>query len=210
MFRLIGINYMKIIGITGGIGSGKSTVASLLAELGAIIIDADKIGYEVLDTDNQARKQVVAAFGQGILNPNGSVNRKEIGKIVFTDRKALLHLNQIMHPLINRIVKTKLMDFKKQKVSIVVLDAPLLIEANWINMVDTIWVITTSEANVFRRLEKIGFPDADIAARISCQLPESEQVKMADIVINNNFGLEELRFKVNLLWQELQFDSLKS
>ena len=70
---------MKIIGITGGIGSGKSTVASLLAELGAIIIDADKIGHEVLDTDNQARKQVVAAFGKGVLNPNGLVNRKELG-----------------------------------------------------------------------------------------------------------------------------------
>lgn len=201
---------MKIIGITGGIGSGKSTVASLLAELGAIIIDADKIGHEVLDTDNQARKQVVAAFGKGVLNPNGLVNRKELGKIVFNDHKALCRLNQIMHPLIKQIVKNKLRQFKEQEARTVVLDAPLLIEANWANMVDTIWIITASEANVFRRLERIGFSHEDIAACISCQLPDSEQVKMADIVVNNNYGLEELRFKVNLLWQELQFDSLKS
>lgn len=201
---------MKIIGITGGIGSGKSTVASLLAELGAIIIDADKIGHEVLDTDNQARKQVVSAFGQGVLNPNGLVNRKELGKIVFTDHKALLHLNQIMHPLIKQIVKNKLRQFKEQEARTVVLDAPLLIEANWANIVDIIWIITANEANVFRRLERIGFSPEDIAARISCQLPDSERVKMADTIINNNHGLEELRFKVNLLWQELQFDSLKS
>jgi len=200
---------MKIIGLTGGIGSGKSTVASLLAELGAVIIDADKIGHEVLDTDTKARRQVVAAFGSHILNTDGLVNRKELGEIVFADRKALSRLNQIMHPLIYRVVKAKLEQYKEQGTKVVVIEAPLLIEASWATMVDTVWVVTASEANILRRLEKTGMSGEDIMARIHSQSTESERVKVANVVINNDGSLDELKLEVNRLWRKLQFDSLK-
>jgi len=209
MFRLVRANPMKIIGLTGGIGSGKSTVAGLLIELGAVIIDADKIGHDVLDSDSQAREQVVAAFGQLVLNTDGSVNRRELGRIVFADHKALSQLNQIMHPLIYRVIKTNLEQYREQGTMVVVIEAPLLIEASWATMVDSVWVVTATEANVLKRLEKTGLSRNEIMARIRCQLTESERIKMADVVINNDYSLDELKLRVNRLWQELQFDSRK-
>jgi len=209
MFRLIGVNSVKIIGLTGGIGSGKSTVAGLLIELGAVIIDADKIGHEVLDSDSQAREQVIAAFGQRILNHDGSINRRELGRMVFADRNSLFRLNQIMHPLIYRVIKTKLEQYKEREIKVAVIDAPLLIEASWATMVDAVWVVTAIEANVLKRLEKTGLSCDEIMARIRSQLAESERIKMADAVINNDYSLDELKLKVNRLWQELQFDSHK-
>jgi dephospho-CoA kinase len=209
MFRLIGVDSVKIIGLTGGIGSGKSTVAGLLIELGAVIIDADKIGHEVLDTDSQAREQVVTAFGQRILNTDGSVNRRELGRIVFADRNSLPRLNQIMHPLIYRVVKTNLERYKEQVARVVVIEAPLLIEASWATMVDAVWVVTATEANVLKRLEKTGLSRNEIMARIRSQLTESERIKIADVVINNDYSFDELKLNVNGLWQGLQFDSRK-
>jgi len=209
MFKLIAVKSMKIIGLTGSIGSGKSTAASLLAELGAVIIDADKIGHYVLDSDTEARSRVVAVFGQDIINPDGSMNRRELGRIVFADRKALFHLNHIMHPRIYKIVKAKLEQYREQRAKVVVIEAPLLIEASWATMVDTVWVITATHDNTFKRLEGKGLSHDEIMARISSQLTESERLKISDVVINNDFSLDELKIKINKLWQELQFDSYK-
>ncbi len=200
---------MKIIGLTGGIGSGKSTVASLLAELSAGIIDADKIGYEVLDTSATARKKVMAAFGRLIVNPDGSIDRKKLGGLVFADRKALNNLNRIMHPLIYRVVKTRLEQYREQGIRIAVIDAPLLIEASWATMVDIVCVVTASETNIFKRLEKTGLSRDEIQARIRSQITSDERIKVADVVINNDGSLDELKLKVDRLWQELRFDSYK-
>jgi len=200
---------MKIIGLTGGIGSGKSTIASLLAGLGAVIIDADKIGHEVLDADIKAHEQVVAAFGKQILNPDGSVDRRELGKIVFADRKALSRLNLIMHPQIYRVVKAELEQYKKQGVKAVVIDAPLLIEASWTTMVDSVWVVTATEANVIKRLEKTGLSRDETMLRIHSHLTENERIRVADVVINNDYSSDELKQKVNKLWQGLQFDTCR-
>jgi dephospho-CoA kinase len=200
---------MKIIGLAGGIGSGKSTIAGLLAGLGAVIIDADKIGHEVLDTDIKAHKQVVAAFGKQILNPDGSVDRRELGKIVFADRKALSRLNRIMHPQIYRVVKAELEQYKKQGVKAVVIDAPLLIEASWATMVDSVWVVTATETSVIKRLEKTGLSRDETMLRIRSQLTESERARIANVVINNDYSPDELKQKVNKLWQGLQFDTCR-
>lgn len=200
---------MKIIGLTGGIGSGKSTIASLLAGLGAVIIDADKIGHEVLDADIKAHKQVVAAFGKQILNPDGSVDRRELGKIVFADHKALSRLNRIMHPRIYRVVKAELEQYRKQGVKAVVIDAPLLIEASWATMVDSVWVVTATEANVIKRLEKTGLSRDETMLRIRSQLTESEHARVANVVIYNDYSPDELKQKVNKLWQGLQFDTCR-
>jgi dephospho-CoA kinase len=200
---------MKIIGLTGGIGSGKSTVAGLLARLGAAIIDADKIGHYILDTDRLVRQQVVAAFGQRILNTDESVNRRELGRIVFTDSSSLSLLNRIMHPPIYRAVKTELEQYKQQQAMVVVIEAPLLIEASWATMMDAVWVVTASQTNILERLESSGLSHAEIMERIRSQLTEDEMAKMADVIINNDYSPDELKHKVKDLWWELQFDSRK-
>ena len=107
---------MKIIGLTGGIGSGKSTVAQFLKELGAVVIDADKVGHEVLRSDAGVKQEVVAAFGKGVLTPDGSISRTKLGRTVFTNPESLPKLNMIMHPRIAALVKVRLEGYRKDGV----------------------------------------------------------------------------------------------
>jgi len=198
---------MRVIGLTGGIGSGKSTVAKFLAELGMEIIDADKIGHEVLESDSYAQGQVLAAFGQSILNAEGFIDRRKLGKLVFADHAALSRLNRIMHPQIYRLIKARLRHYRKQGTELVVIDAPLLIEASWATMVDQVWVITADRDIILKRLEEAGLPRDEAMARIRSQPPDSERLKCADATINNDYSLEKLKQKVVSLWREMQFDT---
>jgi len=194
---------MKVIGLTGGIGSGKSTVSRFLAELGAVILDTDKVGHEAYKPDTEAWREVVAAFGRQILTPSGDINRKKLGEIVFSNAEALARLNQIMHPRMYDMVKAQLEEYQRQGVDVVVLEAPLLIEAGWASLVDEVWVTVASESTVLRRLkEQVGLSRQEALARIRSQLSSEERVKHADVVINNDGDLDELRAKVDKLWQE--------
>lgn len=195
---------MKVIGLTGGIGSGKSTVAKFLAELGAVIIDADKIGHAVLEPDGEAWQQVVAAFGRQILKPNREIDRKKLGKIVFGSTEALSRLNRIMHPQICGVVKAQLEQYRRQGIDVVVVEAPLLMEAGWTSLVDEVWVTLAPEATILKRLkEGMGLSKAESMARIRSQLPAKERVKHAHVVINTDSSLDELKARVNKLWQGL-------
>ena len=195
---------MKVIGLTGGIGSGKSAVARLLAELGAIIIDADKIGHEALKRDTEVWHEVVAAFGQQILTPAGNINRRKLGEIVFGNPASLLKLNQIMHPRMYERVTAQIEEYRRKGVGVVVLEAPLLLEAGWASLVDEVWVTVAVEATVLRRLqERTGLSEPESLARIRSQLPVEERVNRADVVINTDGELDELEAKVKGLWQRL-------
>jgi len=195
---------MKVIGLTGGIGSGKSTVSKFLAELGAVIIDADKVGHEALKPDTEAWREVVAAFGRQILTPDGDINREKLGEIVFRNPESLSRLNQIMHPRMYDIVKAQLEGYRKQGVGVVVLEAPLLIEANWTSLVDEVWVTVAPQSTVLGRLkEKLGLSEPESLARIHSQLPSEERVKHADVIIDTDCDLDELRAKVEKLWEGL-------
>ena len=121
---------MKVIGLTGGIGSGKSTVSQYLAELGAVIIDADKATHEVLNINNEIGRDVIATFGQDIVVPGGDIDRKKLGERVFNNPDALSRLNRIMHPRLYEIVKKQLAEYKRQNVDTVVLEVIALIEAD--------------------------------------------------------------------------------
>ena len=196
---------MKVIGLTGGISSGKSTVSQFLAELGAVIIDADKIGHEVLKPDSEVWREVVAAFGRQIITANGAIDREKLGEIVFSNSEARARLNQIMHPRMYNLVKTRLDEYRRQGAGIVVLEAPLLLEAGWTSLVDKVWVTTAPEGIVLKRLrERTGLSEEESLARIRSQLPSEKRVKHADVVINTDCSLEELKAKVKELWQELQ------
>ncbi len=195
---------MKVIGLTGGIGSGKSTVSRFLAERGAVIIDADKVGHEAFKPDTELWRDVVAAFGNEIVKPGGEIDRHKLGKMVFGNPGLLSRLNEIMHPRMYGMVKSQIEGYRRQGVGVVVLEAPLLIEAGWTSLVDEVWVTVASEPTVLQRLEeRAGLSKEESLARIRSQLPTEERAKHADVVINNDGGLDKLKAKVNELWQRL-------
>jgi len=196
---------MKVIGLTGGIGSGKSTVSRFLAELGAVIIDADKVGHEALKPDTELWREVVAAFGRQILTPSGDIDREKLGEIVFSNPDSLLRLNRIVHPRLYEVVKAQLEECRRQGIEAVVLEAPLLIEAGWASLVDKIWVTVASEATVLRRLqERTGLSEPESLSRIRSQLSFVERVRYADVTIDTDCDPDELRARVGKLWQKLQ------
>jgi len=195
---------MKVIGLTGGIGSGKSTVSQFLAELGVVIIDADKVGHEAFKPDTELWREVVAAFGRQILTPNGDIDRKKLGGIVFGNYEALARLNQIMHPRMYALVKAEIERYRRRGVDVVVLEAPLLLEAVWTSLVDEVWVTVAPQSTVLRRLrEKVGLSEPESLARIRSQLPSEERVRHADVIIDTDCDLGELKRKVRGLWQKL-------
>ena len=196
---------MKVIGLTGGIGSGKSTVSKFMAELGTAILDSDKVGHEAFKPGTEAWREVVATFGQEILTTSNEINRKKLAKLVFGQPESLARLNQIMHPRMYNMVKAQLEEYRRQMVIIVVLETPLLLEAGWTPLVDEVWVTVASESTVIRRLkERTGFSESESLARIRTQLPAGERIKRADVVINNDGNLDELKAKVKELWSGLQ------
>ncbi len=193
---------MKVIGLTGGIGSGKSTVARFLAELGAVILDADKIGHEIMLPDGRAWQQVVAAFGRRIVAANGDIDRETLGKIVFASSEARTRLNRIMHPVIYDAVKARLQECRQEGASVAVLEAPLLLEAGWKSLVDEVWVTVASEETVLKRLrERARFTEQESLARIRSQLPSNARIEQADIIIDTDCNLDELKARVKKRWQ---------
>jgi len=200
---------MRVIGLTGGIGSGKSTVSRFLAELGAVVIDADKVGHEAFKPGTESWKEIIAAFGREVLTPGGEIDRRKLGEIVFGKPELLSRLNQVMHPRVYDMVKAQLEEYRQQGVKAVVLEAPLLVEVNTkgaslIELVDEVWVMVASEATIVRRLEERSDLSRERAlARIKSQLSSRERIKRADVVINNDGDLGDLKARVGELWQRL-------
>ena len=200
-----------IVGITGGIACGKTTVSDLLAEKGAIPINADEIGHQLLKADSPVIGELTDAFGQDILDESGDVSRKKLGAIVFNDKAAREQLNSILHPLIIERSRGHARQLvTEDPTCIVLLDAPLLIEAGAYDTVDLIVVVTaSSETQLRRTLERSvtqGRPltETEVQARIDAQMPVTEKVKYADVVIENEGTLEELHRQVDVLWEKLQ------
>ena len=200
-----------IVGITGGIACGKTTVSDLLTEKGAIPINADEIGHQLLKADSPVIEELTDAFGQDILEASGDVSRKKLGAIVFKNKAARERLNSILHPLIIERSRGQARQFvEEDPTCIVLLDAPLLIEAGAYHTVDLIIVVTASpETQLRRTLERSiaqGRPltETEVQARIDAQMPVTEKVKYADVVIKNEGTLEELCMQVDELWERLQ------
>ncbi len=194
----------KVIGLTGGIGSGKSTASQFLSELGAVILDADKVGHEAFKPNTEAWREVVATFGSQVLTSSGEVDRKKLGEIVFSHPEALSQLNQIMHPRMYDMMKAKIEEYRRQGVDAVVLEAAVLIEANWTPLVDEVWVTVAPEAAVLERVRKQrGLAEEQTLARIRSQLSSEERKKHADVVINNDGDINEVKAKVKELWDRL-------
>jgi dephospho-CoA kinase len=208
LVRLYG---MKVIGLSGGIGSGKSTVSRFLEELGAVVIDTDKVGHELFKPDTDAWREVVAAFGRQILTPQGEIDRGKLGEIVFANPGARDRLNGIMHPRIRKWVKAEIEECRRQGASLLVLEVPLLLEVSGPSLadeVDEVWITVAPEATVLKRLkERSGMSEEQILARIRSQLSFEERAKHADVIIDTDCSLNELKAKVRELWQKLALDT---
>ena len=196
---------MKVIGLTGGYGSGKSTVARFLSELGAVVIDADKVGHEVFKPGTEAWREVVGTFGQGIISTDGTIDRRKLGKIVFRDPDARVRLNHIMHPRIRERVKALIEEYEKAGIEIAVIEAPLLLEVGWKSMVYEVWVTSAPQATIIKRLrEQKGTSESESLARIGAQLSDEDRINQADVVIYTDCTRDELKDRVVDLWNELR------
>lgn len=194
---------MLTIGLTGGIGSGKSTVAKILAGLGAPIIDADKVGHAIYEPGAPAYADMIAAFGEAILAPDRTIDRKKLGPIVFADPAALKRLNSIVHPRMFARMREMIEGMRAAgERKPIVVEAAILIEANWQPLFDEIWLVVTSREQVIDRIERDrGMQREQTEARIRVQLPDDERRKHATTVITNDGTVEDLRAKVAELWR---------
>ena len=195
---------MIVIGLTGGIGSGKSTIARYLGELGAKVIDADTVGHEAFQPGTPAYQDVVEAFGDTILSQEGEIDRKKLGRIVFEDPQARERLNRIMWSRIWEMIETRTNELRDRKVGVVVVEAFGLIEAGWDRLVDQVWVAVASENAVLERLKRQRkMTDEEILSRMRSQLSVEERTRHADVVIHNEGEPEEVRAKVKELWSRI-------
>jgi len=196
---------MKVIGLTGGIGSGKSTAAQYLKSLGATVIDLDKVGHEILKKDGPVFKDILSIFGDNILADNGEIDRTKLGKIVFGNPGALKKLNDITHPAIDKRVDDIMNQSNRRGIKVVVLEAAAMLEAGRSWQADEIWVVAAPEAAVIDRIKNRPDYTEEIArTRIQSQMKNEERIKKADIAIINNGALEELQAKVKTEWEKLQ------
>jgi len=196
---------MKVIGLTGGIGSGKSTVSQLLHELGAVVLDADKVGHEAYQPNTETWLEVVSAFGRQILTSSGEIDRRVLSQIVFSDPESLARLNQIVHPRMYEMMKNQIDEFRRQRVKVVVLEAAILLEAGWTPLVDEVWVTVAPEQEVVKRtVERNGSSEEQVIARIRSQLSSEERAGRADVIINNDGSIDELKVKIKELWDRIQ------
>ena len=192
---------MFVIGLTGGIGTGKTQVSKILEELGAKIINADLLGHETYRPDTDGWREIAAQFGEGVLTPGGEVDRKALGAVVFSDAEALRRLNAIVHPRIYALVRQRLAGLADEGQSVAVVEAALLVEAGWTDAADEVWVTVSGQRDVVKRLRaRDGLDEAAVARRVRSQMGQDERLRHADAVIENDGTLTQLRESVQELW----------
>lgn len=195
---------MKVIGLTGGIASGKSTVSNILKELGAVVIDVDLIGRDVVVQGETAYNKIIENFGEDILMSDGSINRKKLGNIVFSDHQKLTLLNQITHPEIIKKVKDIILFYEKENKKAVVVDAAILIEMGLYKCVDCIWlVVVDKETQLIRLMDRDKLSRNNAQNRINAQITDEQRMEYTNVVIDNTQTLDKVKEKVSELWHNM-------
>lgn len=195
---------MKVIGLTGGIASGKSTVSNMLRELGAIVIDVDLVGRDVVSQGGAAYNKIIENFGRAILMSDGSINRKKLGNIVFSDHDKLKLLNQITHPEIINKVNEIIASQEKANKEVVVVDAAILIEMGLNKYVDCVWlVVVDKETQLERLMERDHLSCCDALNRVNAQITNEQRMKYADVIIDNTQPVDVVRDMIRELWHKL-------
>lgn len=195
---------MLIIGLTGGIASGKSTVSKKLARLGADIIDADRIAREIVEPGQKAWEQIIAYFGKDILLPNGNIDRKKLGVYVFADVKKRQKLEQITHPEILARIREKINAAQLAGRSMAVLDIPLLIEVGWTDMVHQLWLVYVDrDIQIKRLMRRDKLTEEEAEQRLEAQMSLADKKKYADVIIDNSGPPEVTESQIKEAWEEL-------
>ena len=192
-----------IIGLTGGIASGKSTAAATLGEWGAYVIDADKLGHRAYEPGTEAFLEVVATFGKEIVSANGEIDRKILGSKVFADGNRLEELTAIVWPAIRRMAEAEIAGVKAETPNrLIVLEAAVLIEAGWQDLVDEVWVVIVErEVAIQRACSRDGVERSAVEARIDAQLSNDERAAHAQEVIDNSGSEAEMVATLKQLWE---------
>lgn len=195
---------MKLIGLTGGIATGKSTVASMLRELGAKIIDADELARQVVQPGQEAWQDIVSTFGAEILREDRTINREKLRKLVFQNETARQRLESITHPRIRALAEQRIQKLAAEGAEVIVYEAPLLFENQvhlWLRPV--ILVACDSETQKQRLQKRDGLNEKEIEQHLKAQMPLDQKRKLADFVIENNGDLENLRRQVREVWEKI-------
>ncbi|WP_320772781.1 dephospho-CoA kinase [Streptomyces sp. CRN 30] len=193
---------MLRVGLTGGIGAGKSEVSRLLVECGAVLIDADRIAREVVEPGTPGLAEVVAAFGEEVLTGDGALDRPKLGSVVFADKERLGVLNSIVHPLVR--ARSAELEQAAAEDAVVVHDVPLLTENGLAPLYDLVVVVDADPATQLDRLVRLrGMTEEDARARMAAQATREQRLEIADIVIDNDVPLEDLGRRVKEVWDEL-------
>jgi dephospho-CoA kinase len=195
---------MLTIGLTGGIGSGKSTVAKILGEFGATILDADKVAHTTYAPGGPAYDAVIAAFGAQIVAADRTIDRKQLGAVVFGNPERLNQLTSIVWPATRDSIRRNLTELRASGANLpIVVEAAILIEANWQSLFDEIWLVRAPREQVVARIEsQRGLKPSETEARIRAQLSDEERAKHATLIIENNGSLEELHTMLKEIWSE--------
>lgn len=196
---------VTILGITGGIGSGKSTASQILGELGAVVIDADQVGHKIYLPNTPAWREIVEEFGEDVVAADQSIDRTKLGPIVFSDPSKLQALNRITHGKIYSYIQGQI-DYIREHNSdcVIAVEAAILLEAGWRSLVEQLWVVVAEESVVINRLQAYkNMPEDQARARINSQMSNDERIAEADQVIWNNAELPELRQAVETAWNAL-------
>jgi dephospho-CoA kinase len=194
---------MRVIGLTGGIASGKSLVSQQLAELGATIIDADKLGHESYQQGTEAYQQIIDAFGKDVVAADGEIDRRVLGGKVFGDTsgQSRKRLEAIVWPAIRRLANDDIEELRAKGVQVAVLEAAVLIEADWLDIVDEVWLVMVDPAIARQRVvERNGLTPEQADERIAAQLTNDERRPYASVVIENNRSLDDLTAAVANAW----------
>jgi dephospho-CoA kinase len=194
---------MIIIGLTGGIGTGKSTASRLLSNLGAVVLDADSLGHDTYKKGTELFRALVKTFGQEIVGKKGEIDRTKLADIVFANQNLLTRLNLMVHPQIKTHIEKAISRLDRKKTSMVVIDAAILVEAGWTDLVDEVWVLTAERKTIIERLSnKFKNNMAGALRRMEFQMSQGELINKADVVIDNDGSIGALKERVGLLFND--------
>jgi len=188
---------MRVIGLTGSLGSGKSTVAAMFTDLGAKVLDADKIAHQQITPKGECFRKVISVFGKGILTA-GRIDRKKVAQRVFGDIRQLRELEQIIHPVVRKVIKTRIQQHKAKKgTGVLVIDVPLLFESKLNEYVDFSIVVKVNRgAQITRATKQLGMSKIDVERRIKTQMSLQQKIRLADVIIDNNGTLTNTKKQV--------------
>lgn len=198
---------MEVIGLTGNIGSGKSTVGKILADFGAVVIDCDVVSRQLVAPDMPCLQQIICQWGDAYLLPDGNLDRKKMAANIFSHKEEKEKLEKILHPAIKKEILRQIEENRSKGAICVVVEAPLLIEAGFMDLVDTIWLVISKKEDVLARLAAYrGYSQQQALAALVNQMPDEEKISYADVVIENSGDLEALKTKVAEVWQRYEIE----